>query len=566
MPSRHAVRIALWVCALSVVLPELRAGEGSTPFTEEAAQRGVVLNVAPVQASIFGYGVAIADLDADGHMDIIAAGDASGTIRIWQNDGSGNFIDRSPEPVFEPHIPSRRYSGISASDADNDGDLDLFLTAWGQPDVFLRNEGDWEWSDQTDSTGLGDLGAGCGMAWADINGDGWLDVYMANRTGTFIQGQGLLQQQNRMYINNGDGTFSDVAAALGIVDPGAPSFQGGFLDYNEDGRPDLYLANDKGSGSCTFPSRLFRNNGDTFEDVSEETNAFLCIDGMTVTIGDFNNDLIQDIYVSNVAVGNALLVGQTDHSFRERAAVTGTLSSSVSWGSHFLDVENDGHLELFVANSGSPNELFSHNGAFPCNDLAPQYGVTGGANDFSFCAAIGDLNNDGAMDLVVSSTSRPLRVYINNEGANRDWLMVRPISEHAYRDAHNAIVTVTSNLGTFRREITPNSGYKSQNDARAHFGLGENAVIEEVRVRWPSGTETVLTDVQPNQTITVTSPCLADIIPNGQVDLADLNALLSRYGQTVDRMSAGDLNANGGVDFDDLTTLLALFATSPCGD
>ncbi|XOV77094.1 MAG: ASPIC/UnbV domain-containing protein [Phycisphaerales bacterium] len=90
--------------------------------------------------------------------------------------------------------------------------------------------------------------------------------------------------------------------------------------------------------------------------------------------------------------------------------------------------------------------------------------------------------------------------------------------------------------------------------------------MEEVRVRWPSGTEAVLTNVQPNQTITVTSPCLADIVPNGQIDLADLNALLVRYGQTVDRMSAGDLNANGQVDFDDLTTLLALFATSPCGD
>ncbi|XOV76516.1 MAG: CRTAC1 family protein [Phycisphaerales bacterium] len=136
-------------------------------------------------------------------------------------------------------------------------------------------------------------------------------------------------------------------------------------------------------------------------------------------------------------------------------------------GAQFFDVENDGHLELYLCNTGGPNELFSHTGVFPCNDFAPDYAIVGGPNDFSYSAAIGDLNNDGAMDLVMSSTSRPLRVYINHEGTKRDWLMVRPISEHAYRDAHNALVTVTSNLGTFRREITPNSGYKSQNDARA---------------------------------------------------------------------------------------------------
>ena len=563
MSSRISVRTGLSVCAL-FVCPLASAGSGLSPFTDESEARGVGFDVRPPTSSIFGYGAGIADLDQDGAPDIIALGEPGNGIGLFQNDGAGFFTDRSLEPGPQGGIPGRLYSGVSAADYDNDGDLDLYLSAYGQPDVLLRNDGDWNWTDVTAEAGLGDAGAGCGMSWADFNGDGWLDFYLANRTGTFFVGNGPALQENRLYRNNGDGTFTDVAVEMGVDDPGTPSFQANFFDYNEDGRPDLYLANDKGNSGCTYPSRLFRNDGDTFTDVSDETNALLCIDGMTVTIGDFNNDLIQDIYVSNVFAGNSLLVGQPGHSFADQAAETGTLSTHFGWGAQFFDVENDGHLELYLCNSGGPNELFSHTGVFPCNDFAPDYNIVGGPNDFSYSASVGDLNNDGAMDLVVSSASRPLRVYINHEGTERHWLMVRPISEYAFRDAHNAVVTVTSNLGTFRREITPNSGYKSQNDARAHFGLGENTVIEEVRVRWPSGTETVLTNVPPNQTITVTSPCLADIVPNGQVDLGDLNALLARYGQSVDRMSSGDLNADSEVGFDDLTTLLGLFGTSPC--
>ncbi len=544
----------------------LTAGAQSPGFSEQAAQRGIQFNVRPYTSSVFGYGVGLADLDNDGDLEVIAVGDAGNGIRIWENNGSGHFTDRSLFPSIDGLVPSVLYSGVSAADYDNDGDLDLYISGYGAPDLLLRNDGQWSWTNVTAQAGLGDSGTGCGLAWADYNADGWLDLYLANRTGTFIQGQGMFAQNNRLYRNNGDGTFTDVAVEMGVDDHGAPSFQGNFFDYNHDGRPDLYLANDKGTGPCIYPSRLFRNDGDTFTEVSLETGSLLCIDAMTVTIGDFNNDLLQDIYLSNNFDGNVLLIALPDGTFVDQAAESGTLSNHFGWASQFLDVENDGHLELFVCNSTGANELFSHAGAFPCTDLAPAYGVQGGANDFTFCAAVGDLNNDGAMDLVVSSVSRPLRVFINNGVAQHDWLKIRVLCEHAYRDAYNAIVTVVTSRDIYRREIVPNSGFKTQNDMLAHFGLDENAAIEEVRVRWPSGTETVLTGVVPNQTITVTSPCLADLNGSGQVDLADLNAMLARYGQSVPTMTLGDLNANGHVDFDDLTTLLALFATSPCGD
>jgi len=562
---RRTVRSAPALAVIITVLPA-PAIASPIPFTEEAVQRGVNFTVGSPQAGIFGYGVAIADLNNNSWQDIIAVGASSGAIRIWQNNGNGTFTDRTLYPDFNPQVPARLYSGVSAADYDNDGDLDLYLSAYGQPDVLLRNNGNWTWTNVTAQAGLGDAGAGCGVSWVDFNNDGWLDIYVANRTGTHFVGSGLAMQDNRLYRNNGDGTFTEVAEQMGVHDPGAASFQGGFFDYNGDGLPDLYLANDKGNSNCTFPSRLFRNDGDTFTEVSDETGALLCIDGMTVTIGDFTGNNLQDLYITNVASGNALLAAQPDGTFTNIASESGTLSTFVGWGAQFIDVNNDSHLEIFICNTGAPNHLYSKSEGFPCNDTALAYNLQGGPTDFTFCVAMGDLTNNGAMDLVVSSFNRPLRVYINNGGANRDWLKVRVISEHAYRDEYNAVVTLTSNLGTFTREIIPNSGFKSQNDMHAHFGLGDGAVIEEVTVRWPSGTTAVYTDVQPNQTLMAISPCLADITRTGTVDLRDLNHLLARYGQQVPRTTNGDLNANGVIDFEDLTALLALFGTSPCGN
>jgi len=321
MKTLRLIRPALFVCAgsLGTFATSALADPSILPFTSEAASRGVIFSVNTNQFGAFGYGVGLADLNNNGSLDIIAVGDVTGGIRLWENDGTGHFTDRSLNAILNPQIPTRRYSGVSAADYLQSADLIVqgLMRAHQryQPDALpivfdlLAQEGL-----VTAQAGLGDPGAGCGVSWVDFDGDGWLDIYVSNRTGSFFSGSGHSWEDNRLYRNNGDGTFTDVAVEMGVDAPGMLSFQASFFDYNGDGRPDLYLANDKGHYSdgpmnCTNPSMLFRNDGTHFTNVSLETEALLCLDAMCVTVGDFNNDLSHDIYVTNTPSGQLMGLG-----------------------------------------------------------------------------------------------------------------------------------------------------------------------------------------------------------------------------------------------------------------
>jgi len=541
------------VVSLTFSIIECARADDFTPFTEEAQQRGVDFMVQPIYVTVFGHGVAFADLDNDGDPDLLAVGGTEGLVGVWENDGTGQFIDHSSASGITPR---EDFSAITAADYDNDGDVDLYLSAWASEDVLYRNDGNFQFTNVTSSAQLGSPGAGVGVGWGDYNNDGWLDFHLANRTNSTMPDGSLNVEPNRFYHNNGDGTFTEMIEQVGFLDYDAPSFQGTFFDYDRDGKQDLYLSNDKGVG-CVWENRLWRNIGGTFIDVSKESNADVCLDAMCVAVGDFDGNGFQDVYITDVGPTNALLLNDGNGAFIESATLTGTQGPGVGWASQFFDFDNDGHMELFVCNQGQPNLLYRHAGqGFPCEEIASQLHLDDDANSFS--ASLADVDNDGDLDLAVLSTQQRLRLYINNEGHTRNWLKVRLLDELG-RDMPGAIVKVDTGDAMQMREVVYNAGYKSQNELTRHFGLGDAQSIQTLSVIWPNGSQRTLTDVAPNQTLTFFIDCPQDINADGLINVADLVHLLASWGATG---GSADLNDDGVVNVPDLLNLLG--GWGPC--
>ncbi|MEY5061018.1 MAG: hypothetical protein RIS45_939, partial [Planctomycetota bacterium] len=273
-------------------------GDGLS-FTDEAVARGVAYVVTDGDFGVaqFGCGVALVDLDNDGDDDIVATGAANGQIALFRNDGAGNFTNATAGSGL-PAVA--KASGLVAGDYDGDGDLDLFLTRWLSPAILFRNEGNLLFANATASALLtGISGAGAGSSFGDYDGDGDLDLAVAMRTGTSLN-----QMRNRLYRNNGNATFTEVGAALGVDDAWA-SFQCILQDLDRDGDCDLYVSNDKGQAGNSW-NRLFRNTGGAFaEDLA--SGACISIDSMGVSAGDLDMNGHVDIYCTNVATGHALL-------------------------------------------------------------------------------------------------------------------------------------------------------------------------------------------------------------------------------------------------------------------
>ncbi|MHC4910056.1 MAG: FG-GAP repeat domain-containing protein, partial [Planctomycetota bacterium] len=218
--------------------PEARCGDGPH-FVDEAFVRGIDYVVTQGDWNEqFGCGVGLIDLDDDGDPDLVVTGREDGVVGVYENDGTGHFIDRSTTSGI---LPMDMPSGVVAGDYDRDGDRDIYITNYKTADVMLRNDGGFTFTDVTVEAGLGHTGAGCGASFNDYNGDGWIDLFVAARTSVVVA-----PEHDALYRNNGDGTFTDVAPRLG-VDSDFPTFQPIFFDHDLDGDRDLYLSTDKGS-------------------------------------------------------------------------------------------------------------------------------------------------------------------------------------------------------------------------------------------------------------------------------------------------------------------------------
>ena len=515
-------------------------------FTEATAELGIQFRHTNGESGEkyfiepIGSGVALFDFDNDGDLDLyfVNGSDLPGvtsplppTNRLYRNDG-----DIFTDVTVEASVGDTGYGlGCCVGDYNNDGFTDLYVTNFGV-NVLYHNNGDSTFTNVTESAGVGGNQFSSGCAFVDLDADGYLDLYVVNyvqfdlgtnpectRQGvrTYCTPEALQGAVDILYRNNGDGAFTDVIAKSGISGANGKGLGVVCGDIDNDGDLDIFVAND------TTPNFLYRNDSDTaiqmIEDalfagvaLSEEGRAY---SGMGANLGDFDNDGYLDIVITNFQdQTNSLYHNAQSGFFNEMSFAKGIGERSLpylAWGVDFVDFNNDGWLDLFVANGhlddnvaeidpigtyAQPNQLFLSNGGI---NFVESVDVAIANRKVSRGTAFGDIDNDGDVDIVVSNLKDTPTV-LRNEGDNASrWLSVKLVGTHCNRDAIGARVTVVSGDLTQIREVKSSSGYLSQNDLRLHFGLGDATRIDKLIVRWLCGKVQTLQDVETNQVLVI---------------------------------------------------------------
>jgi hypothetical protein len=455
-----------------------------------------------------GGGISFADFNGDGFDDLTFATAADLPLQFFENNGDGTFSQILPALVDN----SDEVKSVTWIDIDNDGDKDLFVTAFQAPNRIFINDGDLNLTDMTLSMGLPlDNSTTFGANFGDYDSDGFLDLYIAN------YGVGMSAHTNSMYKNINGEFFEDVTIETGTANycdpefggtlcdtsPGRQSFCSIFFDYDLDGDLDLYVSNDR----MYFPNALFENNGDgTFTDVAEATLSNITIDAMNTGLGDSNGDGYFDIYVTNSYLDNsltsALLVYDPDqNTYIESAAATGTEMNRLGWGGNFFDYDLDGDEDLYVC---SGHAIFEEPNAFYVNDgngnFTEPFATTGGLggvdHTYSRCNAIGDYDNDGYQDIAVSGKfDQEHHLWHSCESVNNTFVKLDLIGQVSNADGYGALVEIYYNEDIKRIQKVSQNAYLSQNSDIITFGIGTASSIDSIVVNWPyPNSKSVLTE------------------------------------------------------------------------
>ncbi len=462
-------------------------------FQNQASARGVGSSCGIIN---YGGGISFYDYNNDGWDDITLATENSDNLKIFKNTQDGFFIQ---ETVLNPSN-NFQHKQVVWVDFDNDGDNDLFITSNTNGNRLYRN----------DVVGLTDITVSAGLpldnlftfgaSWGDYNNDGFLDVFICNRDLNF-------QIPNFLFKNNGDGTFISVNINSGIGLGSYLSLCAAFFDFNNDGWQDLYVANDK----TQTQNLLYHNNGDgTFTEIGESSGTNVAIDAMSTTIGDYDNDGWFDIYITNGPDGNILFRNNGDGTFTDMAQDSGTTFNSSAWGSVFLDAENDGDLDLYVSaqsngadpqflsaafyeNQGSNTFTILNNGSFSNDNLE------------SYTNAMGDIDNDGYPEIIVSnSNNEDLFLWKNLTTTTNNWLKVKLEGTTSNKQGIGSRIEISVNGQKQYRYTLCGEGYMGQNSGTEFFGLGLNTIVDYVKVTWLSGMQDILYNVSPNQLLSIT--------------------------------------------------------------
>ncbi len=496
-----------------------------------------------------GSGAAWGDYDNDGWPDLFLV-NIAGPITLsadslqkspahcalYHNNRDGTFTDVSTQAGVDLRIWGM---GAEWGDYDNDGWLDLVVSAYGE-NVLLHNNGDGTFTNRTRKSGLGGrLGFWSGVAWGDYDRDGFLDLYVTGyvkytrpvvtaaaashgyedvENPVSINPNAFPPERNLLYHNNRDGTFTEVSVAAGVVGASGKSLEATWSDFDNDGWPDLYVAND------VSDNQLFRNlhNG-TFADVSHEAHVADYRSAMGLAIGDWDGDQKLDLFITHwIAQENALYEHVSDRPLEfqdiaDRVGLGQIALDYVGWGTFFFDYDNDGKLDIFVANGhtfqrrDAPSELAPETAQLFWN-RGPKDGFfeVGAASGEYFRvphvgrgAAFADYDHDGDLDVVVVNHSGAVTLLRNDGGNLSHWLDIKLEGRRSNRTAVGARIRVVAGQSVAIREVGAQASYLSQNDLTEHVGLGKLTTVDSVVVNWPSGIRQVMTNVAADQTIEI---------------------------------------------------------------
>jgi hypothetical protein len=479
---------------------------------------------------IMSGGGGLWDYDGDGDVDLFFTNGAplpgySGpsplSDALYRNEG-GRFTD----VTAEAGLVTPGYSmGCVAADYDNDGDLDLYVTRFG-PNRLYRNNGDGTFIDATENAGVGHESFGANAAFSDIEGDGDLDLYVANYVidapvycgdrarglRTYCHPDNYVGAPDVLYRNESDGTFSDFTREAGVEAPGGRGLGVLVTDYDEDGDPDVYVANDS---EMNF---LFRNLGSgRFEETALSAGVGFDEEGrpqgsMGLDAADFDSDGKLDLFVTNYeGESNTLYRNLGDGTFVDVTYRAGLALPSLPWvgfGTNFFDFDNDADPDIFVANGHVMDPEFlpestsfaqrkqlyeNREGRF--TDISPLAGPAFEREQVGRGTAFGDWDDDGDVDLVVMNNDDVPNLLRNETGNGNHWIRLRLVGRESNRDGIGSFVAVAAGGKRQIDELRSGTSYLSQNDLRLHFGLGAVDRIERLEIRWPSGRRETLLDL-----------------------------------------------------------------------
>jgi hypothetical protein len=524
---------------------------GPIEFTDVTAQAGIHFKHnsgafgKKYLPETLGPGCAFLDYDSDGWQDILLVNStnwpdhkgAKTFLALYHNNQNGTFTDVTGAAGLAVEMYGL---GVTIGDYDNDGFDDIYITAVG-PNHLFRNLGNGKFADVTAKAGVGDPGFSTSAAWFDYDKDGRLDLFVCNyvdwsiekdqfctldgKNKSYCTPQSYKGQSATLYHNRGNGTFENVTQRAGLNDPTSKSLGVAVFDYNSDGFPDLFVAND------TEPNKLYKNNGNgTFTD--EALTAGVAFSesgtpraGMGVDTADYDGSGRQGIVIGNFT-NESMALYRNDGTglFTDEAGASGIgkmSAQSLTFATFFFDYDLDGLPDIFAANGhvsddiavvqpqvkyAQPPHLFRNKGKKKFEEATPRLGRALQRAIVGRGAAYGDFDSDGDLDLLIMANNGPARLLRNDNGNQNDLLRVKTVGARSNRDGIGARVTLKTASGAkLMSVVKTGSSYCSQSELPLTFGLGKadptkGATLE---IAWPSGQTDIIQDVKPNQSITV---------------------------------------------------------------